>query len=342
MRSGGARLVSLLLVTATAVIAGPIATARAGSADVAALQVAMSALGLYPHPVDGITGPWTTEAVRSFQSSHGLAVDGIAGPQTRQALGKRGRPPLGSRPMRVGHRGWDVAALQFLLSSRGFGPGSFDGSYGPNTAAAVRRFQAAAGLAVDDVAGPATLNSLQGGHLVTALTDPVRFLRPLSAPITDGFGWIPPGRWHTGIDFPANKGTTVGAAGRGTVAFAGWNTGGYGNLVVIIHRLGYESWYAHLSTIAVSPGQYVVGGTPIGAVGSTGHATGPHLHFEVRHFGTPIDPMPRLLSISAARALRAPGRTLRARGHRRRCRPNADARHTRNTDPPVARLDRCP
>ncbi len=252
MRSGGARLVSLLLVTATAVIAGPIATARAGSADVAALQVAMSALGLYPHPVDGITGPWTTEAVRSFQSSHGLAVDGIAGPQTRQALGKRGRPPLGSRPMRVGHRGWDVAALQFLLSSRGFGPGSFDGGYGPNTAAAVRRFQAAAGLAVDDVAGPATLNSLQGGHLVTALTDPVRFLRPLSAPITDGFGWIPPGRWHTGIDFPANKGTTVGAAGRGTVAFAGWNTGGYGNLVVIIHRLGYESWYAHLSTIAVS------------------------------------------------------------------------------------------
>jgi murein DD-endopeptidase MepM/ murein hydrolase activator NlpD len=146
---------------------------------------------------------------------------------------------------------------------------------------------------------------------------------------------------HTGIDFPAAKGTTVGAAGRGTVAFAGWNTGGYGYLVVVRHRLGYESWYAHLSTIAVAPGQYVVGGTPIGGVGSTGHSTGPHLHFEVRHFGTPIDPIPRLLSVSAARSVRAPARGSRAK-QRRRCRPNADARRTRNTDPPVARLDRCP
>jgi peptidoglycan hydrolase-like protein with peptidoglycan-binding domain len=332
----------VFLVAALAVVAGPAANARAASADVAALQVAMSALGLYPHPVDGITGPWTVGAVRSFQSSHGLAVDGVAGPQTLRALGPRGKPRLGKRPMHIGQRGFDVAALQFLLSSRGFGPGGFDGGFGPNTAAAVRRFQAAAGLAVDDIAGPATLNALQGGRLVTPLTDPVRFLRPLSAPITDGFGFIPPGRWHTGLDFPASKGATVGAAGRGTVAFAGWNTGGYGNLVVVIHRLGYESWYAHLSTIAVSPGQYVVGGTPIGAVGSTGHSTGPHLHFEVRRFGTPIDPTPRLLSISAARSLSAPARSSRAPKRRRRCRPNADARHTRNTDPPVARLDRCP
>jgi len=338
----GARLILPFLVAAVAVVAGPTAIARAGSADVAALQVAMSALGLYPHPVDGITGPWTVQAVRSFQASHGLTVDGVAGPQTLRALGPRGKPPLGKRPMHIGQRGFDVAALQFLLSSRGFGPGSFDGGFGPNTAAAVRRFQAAAGLAVDDVAGPATLNALRGGQLVTELTDPVRFLRPLGTPITDRFGFIPPGRWHTGLDFPANKGTTVGAAGRGTVAFAGWNTGGYGNLVVVIHRLGYESWYAHLSTIAVSPGQYVVGGTPIGAVGSTGHSTGPHLHFEVRHFGTPIDPTPRLLSISAARSLSSPARSSRAPKRRRRCRPNADARHTRNTDPPVARLDRCP
>jgi murein DD-endopeptidase MepM/ murein hydrolase activator NlpD len=341
VRSGGARFVVVLFVAAVAMVAGPTDRARAGSADVAALQVAMNALDLYPHPVDGITGPWTVQAVRSFQASRGLAVDGVAGPQTLRALGRRGKPPLGSRPMRIGQRGFDVAALQFLLSSRGFGPGSFDGGYGPNTSAAVRRFQAAAGLAVDDVAGPATLNALQGGQLVTELTDPVRFLPPLSTPISDGFGWIPPGRLHTGVDFPASSGTTVGAAGRGTVAFAGWNTGGYGYLVVVRHRLGYESWYAHLSTIAVSPGQYVVGGTPIGAVGSTGHSTGPHLHFEVRHFGTPIDPMPRLLS-RAARSLRASARSARARGRKRRCRANADARHTRNTDPPVAQLDRCP
>jgi peptidoglycan hydrolase-like protein with peptidoglycan-binding domain len=243
----------VLFVTAAAVAAGPTANARAGSADVAALQVAMSALGLYPHPVDGITGPWTVEAVRHFQANHGLTVDGVAGPQTLRALGRRGKPPLGSRPMRIGQRGFDVAALQFLLSSRGFGPGRFDGGYGPNTSAAVRWFQAAAGLAVDDVAGPATLNALQGGQLVTELTDPVRFLRPLGTPITDGFGFIPPGRWHSGIDFPAAKGTTVGAAGRGTVAFAGWNTGGYGYLVVVRHRLGYESWYRAPSPLRGPP-----------------------------------------------------------------------------------------
>jgi peptidoglycan hydrolase-like protein with peptidoglycan-binding domain len=341
VRSRGARALALLLVAAAAVSASP-AVARAANADVAALQVAMRALGLYPHPVDGITGPWTIEAVRSFQASHGLTVDGIAGPQTLKALGPRGKPLLGKRPMRSGQRGFDVAALQFLLSTRGFGPGGFDGGFGPNTAAAVRRFQTAVGLTVDGIAGPATIRALKSGRVYTELNDPVRFLRPLSVPFTDGFGFIPPGRWHTGLDFPAAKGTTVGAAGRGTVAFAGLNTGGYGNLVVVRHRLGFESWYAHLSTISTSPGQYVVGGTPIGAVGSTGHSTGPHLHFEVRRFGTPIDPLPRLLSSSAARSLRAPARSSRAKGHRRRCRPNADTRHTRDTDPPVARLDRCP
>ncbi len=239
----------MLGIAACALIGATAAPARAGSADVAALQVAMGALGLYPHPVDGVTGPWTVEAVRSFQASHGLTADGVAGPETLRALGRRGKPSLGSRPMRIGQRGFDVAALQFLLNSRGFGPGSFDGGFGPNTAAAVRRFQAAAGLAVDDVAGSATLNALKGGQPVTLPSDSVRFLRPLSAPITDGFGWIPPGRTHTGIDFPASAGATVGAAGRGTVAFAGWNSGGYGYLVVVRHRLGYESWYAHLSTV---------------------------------------------------------------------------------------------
>src|SRR3954453_6861753 len=87
------------------------AMASAGSSDIAALQVAMRAVGLYPHPVDGISGPWTQGAVRSFQSRHGLSGAGIAGRQTRAALGRRGRPNLGARPMREGKRGWDVAAL---------------------------------------------------------------------------------------------------------------------------------------------------------------------------------------------------------------------------------------
>jgi Peptidase family M23/Putative peptidoglycan binding domain len=325
------------------------ATASAGSAEIAALQVAMQGFGLYPHPVDGITGPWTQGAVRTFQSQRGLTVDGIAGPQTRAALGKRGKPSLGARPMRNGHRGWDVAALQFLLHERGFEPSGFDGGFGPNTENAVRRYQGAAGLAVDGVAGPATLGALRGGRVVSAApSSPVRFFSPLPGPVTDGFGFIPPGRWHTGLDYPAPKGTPIHAGGVGVVSFAGFNTGGYGNLIVVTHRLGFESWYAHLSTIAVSAGQRVVGGQAIGNVGSTGRSTGPHLHFEVRHFGTPIDPMPYMLGYRAAvgaRPQQAPT-ARKAKGkakHRRarKCRPNADARG-RKADPLTARLDRCP
>jgi murein DD-endopeptidase MepM/ murein hydrolase activator NlpD len=119
----------------------------------------------------------------------------------------------------------------------------------------------------------------------------------VSGAIGEGFGY-PPGHGgarHDGIDFPEPMGTSVGAAGVGTVVSAGWNSGGYGNLIVIQHRLGYQSWYAHLSSIAVSSGSRVAGGVRIGAVGSTGHSTGPHLHFEVRLNGTPINPVPLLL-----------------------------------------------
>ena len=96
--------------------------------------------------------------------------------------------------------------------------------------------------------------------------------------------------------------TPIGAAGVGTVIYAAYNGGGYGNLVVIQHRLGYTSWYGHMSRIAAYVGENVVGGTRIGYVGSTGDATGPHLHFEVRHYDTPINPVPLLLSAVASSA----------------------------------------
>jgi peptidoglycan hydrolase-like protein with peptidoglycan-binding domain len=336
--AGGTRFLALLGVSFAAALAVP-AQASAGSADVAALQVAMSALGLYPHPVDGITGAWTQGAVRTFQSQHGLTVDGVAGQQTRSALGKRGKPDLGARPMHEGQRGWDVAALQFLLHERGFEPGGFDGGFGPNTQSAVRRYQAAAGVAADGVAGPSTLNVLQTGQLITSSpSTPVRFFQPVPGLIGDRFGWIPPGRWHTGIDIPAPSGTPIHAGGVGVVSFAGLNTGGYGNLVVISHRLGFESWYAHQSRIAVAVGQSVSGGQTIGYVGSTGFSTGPHLHFEVRHFGTPIDPVPLLLGYrSAAGSIKG----ARSGKRSRKCKANADTRG-RRADPLSARLDRCP
>jgi murein DD-endopeptidase MepM/ murein hydrolase activator NlpD len=300
---------TLCLATSPATQADPVGRAAHVSArsSVAALQVALKAVNLYGGVVDGIPGPLTRLAVLRFQRSKGLAADGVAGPQTRRALGRRGGPRLGSRVMRSGQRGWDVAALQFLLGRRGFSTGGIDGGFGPMTDFAVRRFQASAGLTVDGLVGPTTLAALKRGSSGTGTpTGPVRFLRPVRAPMTDGFGprW---GRMHTGIDFPAPSGTPVGAAGRGVVRFAGWNTRGYGYLVVIGHRLGFESWYAHLSRVATSPGQAVVGGTRIGYVGSTGHSTGPHLHFEVRLNGTPIDPAPRLLGIYAARFRRHSG-----------------------------------
>jgi murein DD-endopeptidase MepM/ murein hydrolase activator NlpD len=282
------------------------APADASPARVAAMQSALQALRLYDGYVDGISGPLTRHAILALQRRRGLAVDGVFGPQTRRALGWRGRPGLGSRTMRNGDRGWDVAALQFLLQRAGRGAGRADGLFGPLTEAAVRRAQAAAGVAVDGLAGPETIRSLHGGGgsqgTPSAPSGPVRFLRPVAGPMGDGFGVNRGDHLHTGIDFPVPEGTPVGAAGVGAVIFAGYNTGGYGNLVVIQHRLGYTSWYAHLSSIAASVGQEVDGGTRIGYVGSTGHSTGPHLHFEVRHYDTPIDPAPLLLSQVAGRA----------------------------------------
>jgi murein DD-endopeptidase MepM/ murein hydrolase activator NlpD len=208
--------------------------------------------------------------------------------------------------MRLGNRGWDVAALQFLLQRAGHGPGRADGLFGPLTRGAVLRAQRAAGIGVDGLAGPATIGSLRHGD--EPPSGPVRFLRPVPGPIGDGFGAPRGDHRHEGVDFPVPYGTRVGAAGRGTTIYADYNYGGYGNLVVIQHRLGFTTWYAHLSSITSWVGEQVVGGTRIGYVGSTGNSTGPHLHFEVRRYDTPIDPVPLLLPTVAARLPGSGGR----------------------------------
>lgn len=278
------RATAMAVVLASAAV--PAGVARgAVSSDVAALQVALRARGLYAGAVDGIRGPGTTAAVVGFQRRRGLVPDGIAGPATRRALGRRGRPALGRRVLHVRHRGWDVAALQFLLGRAGFASGAVDGVLGARTDGALRRFQAWAGLRVDGLAGPGTIAALRRGPPRSVL----RFAWPVSAPVGDRFG--PRGdRFHTGIDFRAGYGTRVGAAGRGCVTTAGWTEGGYGNLVVIQHRLGMTSWYAHLRSVAVRPGECVVAGRFLGRVGATGHAFGPHLHFELRLRGAAVDP----------------------------------------------------
>jgi murein DD-endopeptidase MepM/ murein hydrolase activator NlpD len=262
----------------------------AGNPEVAALQVGLRANGFYDGTVDGVRGSQTARAVRALQQAAGLAVDGIVGPQTRKALGRLGRPRLGARSLSTGRVGWDVAALQFLLAWHGFPSGQFDGRFGIRLDSAVRRYQSWAGLSADGVAGPATIASLRSAPLPRS---PLALAWPRELPVGDTFG--PRGdRFHAGIDIPATTGTAVAAARAGTVVFAGWDAGGFGNLVVIAHGRGVETFYGHLSQIGVGEGERVAIGERVGRVGSTGHSTGPHLHFEVRVRGASVDPLAAL------------------------------------------------
>ncbi len=126
-----------------------------------------------------------------------------------------------------------------------------------------------------------------------------QFSWPVAGPITSPFGSRsdPYGSgasdFHPGIDIGAPMGATVTAAADGQVIFSGWY-GGYGNAVIVDHGSGVSTLYGHMSQIFVSEHQSVQRGQAIGAVGSTGHSTGPHLHFEVRVNGTPTDPISKL------------------------------------------------
>jgi murein DD-endopeptidase MepM/ murein hydrolase activator NlpD len=115
------------------------------------------------------------------------------------------------------------------------------------------------------------------------------FIWPVHGILTSTFGWRW-GRMHEGIDHAVSTGTPVVAAASGTVIVAGW-MGGYGNLVVIDHGNGIATAYGHNTSVAVSYGQSVAQGQLISYSGSTGHSTGPHVHFEVRVNGTPVDPL---------------------------------------------------
>lgn len=114
------------------------------------------------------------------------------------------------------------------------------------------------------------------------------FIRPSRGMLTSRFGrrW---GRMHTGIDLASPTGTPIDAANSGKVEFTGWKRG-YGLCIVIKHGKGLETLYGHASKLFVKPGQSISKGQKIAAVGSTGDATGPHVHFEVRKNGAPVNP----------------------------------------------------
>jgi murein DD-endopeptidase MepM/ murein hydrolase activator NlpD len=115
------------------------------------------------------------------------------------------------------------------------------------------------------------------------------FIWPVNGPVTSPFGWRW-GRMHEGVDIGAGDGTPIRAAASGQVVYAGWMSG-YGNLVAIDHGRGISTAYGHESSIAVGVGQVVSQGQTVGYVGCTGHCFGPHLHFEVRIDGSPVDPL---------------------------------------------------
>ena len=101
------------------------------------------------------------------------------------------------------------------------------------------------------------------------------------------------GRGHKGLDITGDYGTDIYASYDGTVAYAGWS-GEYGYLIVINHKGGYQTAYAHMSSIYVKAGDIVKTGDVIAGCGSTGIATGEHVHFEVRIGGTSVNPAPYL------------------------------------------------
>jgi len=151
----------------------------------------------------------------------------------------------------------------------------------------------------------ATLNrsTLRGITIEARPTSGSRFAWPIrGATLTQGFGpstlWLEPAMYgfqhfHTGLDL-ASSDPAITAAADGVVAVVGSGTTGYGNYVIVVHPEGFVTLYGHLSLASVKVGQLVRQGEPIGLEGSTGASTGPHLHFEVRLNGTPVDPSPNM------------------------------------------------
>lgn len=162
----------LAVIAAVAALAAP-ATAFAGvNPQIAGLQVALRAHGLYLAQIDGVAGPRTTAAVHAFQRAHGLPV-GLADTRTRIALGPLGRPLFGSRVLRRGDFGLDVSVLQFLLTRHNVYSGALDGYFGKETAAALRRYQRLMHLSADSVVGPRTMSTIVRRDAVPVRSTPV-------------------------------------------------------------------------------------------------------------------------------------------------------------------------
>jgi murein DD-endopeptidase MepM/ murein hydrolase activator NlpD len=134
------------------------------------------------------------------------------------------------------------------------------------------------------VLGPGACESVVNGSIGSGA-----FIWPADNHLLSGYDYDPSAN-HPGIDIDGNEGDPVYAADSGVVVYAGWNSWGYGNVIVINHGNSWQTLYAHLSTYYVNCGVSVVQGGVIGAIGSTGNADGAHLHFEMMFGGVRVNP----------------------------------------------------
>lgn len=203
---------------------------------------------------------------------------------------------------------------QFLAEARPHGGGMIDGGFAGDTfkqmldEAVADKLAGAGGLGMADmfakqlgpkdaIAGIATIAPTASRELGPAIDNAPQLQMPVIGRPSSGYGprvgHDGTTHKHAGLDLSATMGTPVAAAAPGEVTHAG-PLGDYGNLVIVRHDDGFETRYAHLSAVGVTRGTRVVAGQLLGNVGSTGLSDGPHLHFELRHDGQPLDPAPRL------------------------------------------------
>jgi murein DD-endopeptidase MepM/ murein hydrolase activator NlpD len=134
------------------------------------------------------------------------------------------------------------------------------------------------------VGGAGSCPPITGGAVGTGL-----FIYPTDKHTLSGYGYSEKNN-HRGIDLAGDLGANLYATDGGVIVYAGWNDYGYGNMIMIDHGTGFQSLYGHMSQIFVSCGENVSQGQVIGAVGSSGHSSGPHLHFEIRTLSTVVNP----------------------------------------------------